>query len=204
MQISVDGSIRESHPLPATMGKLISDIKNDLLSSGRVALSFSLDGRVVDSEYEKEIAAMPPGTFRELSVEAADPKALCLATLAEVANHIQPIIDESARIADLIDTGKEAQALGRIAPCVEVWGAIVKAVHNITQLMQVDTREITASGESLSDTLRRLVELLQSVKNRVDARDMVGVRDAMKHEMPDVARRTAAQLESLTSRVAAK
>jgi hypothetical protein len=159
---------------------------------------------VVDSEYEKQITSSSPSSFGELAVETADPKTLCMATLGEVCNHIQPIIEESARIAELIDTGKEAQALGRIAPCVEVWGAIVKAVHNIAQLMQVDMASVSTGQESLSATLRGLVDLLQAIKNHLDARDMVSIRDTMKHEMPDMALRVSAQLEALSSQVATK
>jgi len=204
MEISVDGNPREVCVLPATVGKLISDIRNDLLDGSRVLLSYSLDGRIVDSEYEREISGMSPGAFKILTLETADPKALCLATLDELRNHIQPIIDESARISELIDTGRDAQALGRIAPCVEVWGAIVKAIHNIAQLMQVETDKVSANDETLSEGLGALVELLQMIKNHMEARDLVSLRDAMKHEMPEVARRIAAHLDALSGQVAAK
>jgi hypothetical protein len=204
MEISVDGSPRNTHVIPATIGTLIADLKNDLLDDGRVILSLTLDGRTVDGEYEKEVAGMSPGVFGRFSVETADQKTLCLATLDEVAHHIQPIIDESARIAELIDTGNEAQAFGRIGPCVEVWGAIVKAVHNIAQLMQVDMMSVAACDETLSSALKGLVELLQSIKNHVDARDLVALRDVMKHQMPEVAKRIAAQLDALSNQVAAK
>lgn len=204
MKITIDGNASQTRSASVTIGKLLSDVKNEVLESGRVVLSLCLDGRVVDSDYERQVAMSPPSSFGELTVETADPKALCLATLGEVCNHIQPIIEESARIAELIDTGREAQALGRIAPCVEVWGAIVKAVHNIAQLMQVDMESVSTGQESLSGTLRGLVELLQSIKNQLDARDLVSIRDTMKHEMPDMARRVSGQLEALSSQVATK
>jgi hypothetical protein len=204
MHISVDGTRREAEALPETIGGLISGLKSDLLADGKVVLSVSVDGRVADAEYQREIADRPAADFGEVSVETADPKALCLATLEEVRNHIQPIIDESGRISELIDTGKEAQALGRIIPCVEVWGAIVKAVHNIAQLMQVDINEVATSDEALSETLRSLVDLLQSIRNHMESRDLVSIRDVMKHEMPEVARRVGAQLEGLSNLVAAK
>lgn len=204
MEISVDGNRRDVSEQPATMGKLISRLKSDILATGRVVLSMEVDGRAVDADYEKRIQERLVEEFSEILVETADPKELCLATLDEVANHIQPIIDESARISDLVDTGKDTQAFGRIVPCIEVWGAIVKAVHDITQLMQVDMNQVATDDETLSDCLRALVGLLQKIKDSMDARDLVAVRDAMKHEMPEVADRIATQLEALSSLVAAK
>ncbi len=204
MQVTIDGTPRETNGLPSSIGRLISELKSDLLAAGKVVLSVSIDGKVIDAQYEREISTLPVDSFTELCVETADPKSLCLATLDEVRNHVQPIIDESARISDLIDSGRQTQALGRIIPCIEVWGAIVKAVHNIAQLMQVNTAEVSAGQETLSDTLRALVDLLQSIKNHMDSQDMVSLRDAMKHEMPDVARRIGAQLESLSALVSAK
>jgi len=204
MEISVDGNRRDVSEQPATMGKLISRIKNDVLAGGRIVLAIEVDGHAVDADYEREIHDRPVGDFRKVSVETADPKTLCLATLEEVSHHIAPIIDESARISDLVDTGKDTQAFARIVPCIEVWGAIVKAVHDIAALMQVEMDQVATNDESLSESLRALVELLQRIKDSMEARDLVGVRDAMKHEMPEVADRIAAQLEALSSLVAAK
>jgi hypothetical protein len=182
----------------------LSDIRRDVLSSGRIVCAISLDGNAIDAQYEESIAEESVENFGGLIIETADPKTLCLATLEEVAHHILPIVEESARISELIDSGKEVQALGRIVPCMEVWGAIVKAVHDIAQLMDVDMDDIASEDESLSQSLRSLVDLLHNIKSAMDAHDMVTIRDAMKHEMTAFAKRVSTQLEALTSLVAAK
>jgi hypothetical protein len=203
MQISVDGAQRETDVSPGTMGRLISNIKSDLLATGKVVLSLSVDGRAIDAEYERQICELPVEKFGELSVETADSKKLCLATLDEVHHHIAPIIDEAVRISDLLDAGKQEQALGRVISCTEVWGAIVKAVHNIAQLMQIDIDQVRAGDQSLRETLRSVVALLQTIKNHMDSRDFVGIRDTMKHEIPEVAKRFDAQLTALSRMLSA-
>jgi len=204
MEISVDGNRRDVASMPATMGDLISDLKCELLDSGRVVLSLAVDGRAVDARYENEIAGRPVSDFQGITLSTADPKTLCLATLEEVANHIQPIIDESARISELIDQGRHSQAMGRIMPCLEVWGAVITAIHNIAQLMQVNLDEVSTGEESLTDSIRALVSVMQSIKAAMDSRDLVSIRDALKHEMPETAHRIAAQLDALSNMVAAK
>ncbi len=204
MNVHIDGICQDPDTQAVTIGRLLSDIRRDALSSGRIVCGISLDGNAVDTQYERCVSEQSVENFSELVVETADPKTLCLATLGEVARHILPIIEESGRIGDLIDSGKEVQALGRIVPCMEAWGAIVKAIHDIAQLMEVDMDEIAAEDESLSQSLRSLVELLQSIRSAMDARDMVTIRDAMKHEMTAFAKRVNTQLEALTSLVAAK
>jgi len=204
MEISVDGVAREVPALHGTMGGLIGELKKDVLSQGRVVLAVSVDGRDMALKAQGEIAGRRVDEFSTLSVKTADPRELCLATLEEVSNHIQPIIDEAGRIAELIDQGKEAQALGRIVPCLEVWSAIVRAAQNISELMQVDLNGVTANNESLPESVRALVGLLGELKAGMDARDFVAVRDAMKNRMPEVSGRIAVQLDALFAAVSAK
>jgi hypothetical protein len=89
-------------------------------------------------------------------------------------------------------------------PCLEVWGAVTTAIHNIAQLMEVNMDEVSTGEESLTDSIRALVTVMQSLKAGMDARDLVSIRDTLKHEMPETADRIAAQLDALSNVVAAK
>lgn len=204
MEVSVDGARLDIASRPITIGTLIRDAKETVISRGRVILSVSIDGREMDAEAEREIADKPVTGFRRLVLETAHPRDLCIETLQEVARHIQPVIDEGARISELIDTGKEKAAFDRIVPCLEVWAAILSAMQKVATLMDIDIAKISADGESLPEGVKGVIGFLQGMRDALAERDLVSVRDALKHQMPQVARRMTAQVEALSAAVAAK
>ena len=204
MQIKVDGKNQEDKFSAKTAGKLLSEMRQAVTSAGRVITSIEVDGKELSQAEEKKMASARVKEFNLIEVRTAEPRELCLATLQEVGRHIQPIIDESARIASLIDTGKEVQAFERILPCLEVWSAILAAVQKIAALMQVDVKQISSAQEPLSESVGALVRFLQCLKTSIDGQDLVAVRDAMKHEMPEVAARISAQISALSAAISSK
>ncbi len=203
MEISVDGLSLSLEGPPPTVGRLIDELKTRAARSNRVILSIHLDGSDLDIVAQRRVADRPIEDFESLAVETADAKSLCVATLEEAGRHIQPVIDEAGRISELIDQGKEADALGRMAPCLEVLGTIVAAVEKVSILLELDLNEVAVEGASLADIITRLSEFLRSLKSSIDARDLVAARDSMKHELPEVASALEQQLSALSSAVAA-
>ena len=203
MEILVDGKKRHVDPLPDTMGELIHDLKSAAAQANRVVLSIAADGQELDVAAQREIAWKHLEEFSSVSVETADAKVLCLATLEESARHIQPVVDEANRIGELIAAGKDSEALRRIAPCLEVWSTILTAVEKVAVLLELDIREVVSNGASLNTVIEELSQFLHSLKSSIESRDLVAVRDAMKHEMPEIAGRLEAQLGALCSAVSA-
>jgi hypothetical protein len=203
MDISVDGEKRPFDNPPETIGGLIDEVKTRAARSTRVVLSIRVDGADLDVAAQKRIAQSPICDFSSLAVETADAKSLCVATLEEAGRHIQPVIDEAERIGELIDQGKDGDALGRMAPCLEVLGTIVAAVEKVSILLELDLNEVAFEGASLADIITRLSDFLRSLKSSIDARDLVAARDSMKHELPEIASALEQQLSALSSAVAA-
>jgi hypothetical protein len=204
MKILVDGKRQDMRPLPKTMGNLIADLRTAVTNAGRIVLKVSVDGRELSEGDEAKIASHPISGFGTVAVATSDPKTLCVSTLEEVSRHIQPVIDECERIANLIDAGKELAALERILPCIEVWGAILATVQKVSILMHVNVSEVSADNEGLSEAIAGVGRLLGGLKTSIDSHDIVSVRDAMKYEMPEIAKRVAGQIQALSAAIAAK
>lgn len=204
MKILVDDKRQDMRPLPKTMGNLIADLRTAVTNAGRIVLTISVDGRELSEDEERKIGPEPITRFGAVAVATSEPRALCLSILEEVGRHIQPIIDECDRIASLIDSGKELPALERILPCIEVWGTILATVQKVSGLMQVNINEVSTDKEALSEAVAGLVRLLQSLKASIDSHDMVSVRDAMKYEMPEIAKRISGQVQALSAAISAK
>lgn len=203
MEISIDGERREVALLPATIGTLIDELKTSVGQDDRVVLSVSVDGKEMDICRQQEIADTPAGQFGSVEIETADAKVLCRATLEEAGRHIQPVVDEASRVAELLDAGKDTEAFSRILPCLEVWSTIMAAVEKVAILLELDIREVTTGEASLPEVIQELAEMLRDLKEGIDARDLVAVSDAMKHEMPEVAGKLSEQLAALCSTIAA-
>lgn len=204
MEISIDGRTREVEDLPDTIGKLIIGLKNAVGQANRVVLSVSLDGQRIDADGQRRIADRRPGEFSSVSLETADAKVLCLATLEEAAKHIEPVVDEASRIGDLIDAGKDDEALRRIVPCLEVWSTIISAVEKVGILLEIDLDKVATDEATLNAVIEDLAEFLRGLKASVDTHDLVAIRDRMKHEMPEMGARISSQLAALSSVITAK
>ena len=203
MDISVDGHVQPLNPLPRTIGVLLDELRTSAAREHRVILSVRVDGADVDINAQRRIATEPTSRFSAVAVETADAKSLCVATLDEASRHIQPVIDEAARLSDLLDAGRESEALARISPCLEILGTIIAAVEKVSILLELDLHEVAHDGSTLAEVVGRLTDFLRDLKKSIEDRDLVAVRDSMKHELPGVADSLAQQLTALSSVVAA-
>jgi len=203
MEISVDGRTRRLDKLPDTIGELIDDLRESTIENERVILGVRVDGEDLDIAAQRRVASRPAADFSSIEVETADAKTLCIATLEEAGRHIQPVVDESLRISELIDAGRSEESLSRIIPCLEVWGTLIAAVQKVAVLLELDLNEVVTEEATLAEVVSRLAEVLRSLKANIDAHDFVAVRDSMKYEMPEVAGKLDRQLEALSSAVSA-
>lgn len=204
MEISVDGSIRQLDSPPETIGQLILQLKAEVSDTHKMVLSVSLDGAEIDLARQHEIAASPASDFSRLEFETTDGRLLCIATLEEAEKHIQPVLEEAARIADLLDAGKEAEAFSRILPCLAIWSTLIAAIQKCAALMDLDLATVCSGDTSLNDVVARLTDFLADLKSNIDAHDLVAVRDGMKFEMPEIAQMLSDQLSTLCSVVSSK
>ena len=203
MQVLVDGQAHAFDSMPVTIGGLLKEIRSSVVSQNRVILSINLDGAEMVAPAQVNAAGTPSANHSMLEVVTADARELCAATIEEAARHISPVVDESLRIADLIDAGKEEEALTRIATCLEVWGTIMAAVEKVCMLLGLKLEEVSHRDTTLADDIAGLAGFLQTLQSAIEARDLVGVRDTMKHEMGDVADRLENQLSALCTVVSA-
>lgn len=203
MEVLVDGQARAFDNMPVTIGGLLEEIRSSAVSQNRVILSITLDGAEMVAREQADAAGTPSANHSMLEVITADARELCAATIEEAARHISPVVDESLRIAALIDAGKESEALTRIATCMEVWGTIMAAVEKVCMLLELKLEDVSHRDTTLADDIAGLAGFLQTLQTAIDARDLVGVRDAMKHEMGEVADRLENQLSALCTAVSA-
>jgi len=203
MEISVDGRARRLDKLPDTIGELIDDLRESTIENERVILGVRVDGEDLDIAAQRRVASRPAADFSSIEVETADAKTLCIATLEEAGRHIQPVVDESLRISELIDAGRSEESLSRIIPCLEVWGTLIAAVQKVAVLLELDLNEVVTEEVTLAEVVSQLAEVLRALKANIDAHDFVAVRDSMKYEMPEVAGKLDRQLEALSSAVSA-
>lgn len=203
MEISVDGHQRRLREIPETIGELIDELKESIIEEDRVILGVCVDGTELDIAAQRDIARKASVDFSSVTIATADARELCVATLEEAARHIQPVVDESLRVSELIDAGRKEEALSRIIPCVEVWSTLIAAVQKVSILLELDLNEVVADDATLAEVIGELAEILRALKANIDAHDTVAVRDAMKFEMPEIAGKLDRQLEALSSAVSA-
>ena len=201
MDILIDGENRTVETLPKTMGELIGDLKDAAGRTDRVVLSVSVDGSEMDMTAQEGIAGRPVDDFSSVELGTADSKLLCSATIDEASRHISPIIDEAGRIAALLDEGKDDDARLRIVPCLGVLSMIIAAVEKVSILLSLDLSGISNNGVSMGDVIAELASFLQALKIAIDSGDFVAVRDAMKHELPEIAQKLEEQLAGLSRTV---
>ena len=203
MEIAVEGVGCTLDPLPDTIGLVIDVLKSNAARQGRVVLSVRIDGADTNMAGQQQLADRPSEDFSQIEMVTADAKELCVATLEESARHIPPVVEEAERVSDLIDAGEETKALQRLAPLLEVWSTLVAAVEKVSFLLELDLNEVADDGVSLADVIHELSVFLQHLKAGIDSRDLVSVRDSMKHEMPAIAEKLNGQLTALCSAVSA-
>jgi hypothetical protein len=159
---------------------------------GRIIVEAHLDGRPLPGEMLAD-PAFASQTGGEIRLTTAEPRALVLTTLLDVADALEAARDVQRDAAELIQTGQLDAALPRLSEALSVWEQARQVVVHGCELLNISphtpvpvSREQTPAqgpGVTIAQRADILAGHLGEVKRCIEVRDWTGLADALLYDM---------------------
>ena len=184
MIVTLDGRRIDREFTPGcTLQTLIDELRGDLCD-GRLVVSVAVDGHDCDESELEDRLTQPLGAEAQVDLESGDRCALSVAALRYIGMELRDAGQRQADVADQLNAGQTAEAVGQIGEFVQTWQTCRTAVVQCSGLLGRNLTEETFNGQTVERWLADLVQRLREVRDALDARDMVLLADLIHYEMP--------------------
>ena len=186
MIVTLDGRRIDHDLTPGCSLQALIDNMRDELPAGHLVVSVAVNGREFGENDLIDELSQPLDTEDQVDLESGDRLALSADALCGVAEQLTETGRLQPEIADQLNAGQVAQAVGRISEFVQTWQACQNAVVQCSGLVGRDLTQEQFAGRSIENYLGELVERLRDIRDALDARDMVLLADLIHYEVPDL------------------
>ncbi len=179
---------------------LVDEVRRQQLGA-RIVVSVIIDGEpVLEPELTVRLAS-PIGDVQQIDFESADPAALSVSALREVAGELATARDELADIGKLLAAGKSDNAIEGFCGFLGAWRNSQQAIGQCGRLLQRDLTQEKVDERSIEEHLTELSLSLREMRDAFESRDMVLLSDLVAYEMPGLCDRWSEILVDLAERI---
>jgi hypothetical protein len=186
MIVTLDGQHLEANFTSAdTLQALIDRVRAKHLRD-RLVVSVAVNGQVLLPEDLDARLSQPPAAEDQIDLESGDPRAIAADALRHAAEQLAAAGRAQQEVADQLNAGQVAEALGRVGESVGVWRAGQQVVVRCCALLGEDLTAVEYGGRPIREHLSELAEKLRELRDAFEARDMVLLADLLHYEMPSL------------------
>jgi hypothetical protein len=168
-------------------------------AAGRLIVHVHVDGERLDDEqlHSDAVASMSAADVRLTSVPAGD---LVQQTLRDARSVLDELCQEQADAADLIEAGKTADAGDALGTVIGSWMNVQQALGMAAQVMDWDMDDAADAQHTIGQVIEQLSEQLVSLRQAIEQNDPIGVSDALRYDLSDIAQTWNTMLGTLIER----
>jgi hypothetical protein len=179
---------------------LVDEVRHRQLGQ-RIIVSVIIDGEsVVEPQLTVRLAS-PIGDVQQIDFESADPAALSVSALREVAGELGTARDELAEIGKLLAAGKSDDAIEGFCDFLGTWRNTQQAIGQCGRLLERDLTQEKVEERSIEEHLGDLSASLREMRDAFESRDLVLLSDLVEYEMPGLCERWSEMLGDLAERI---
>jgi len=180
-----------------TVGQVLSHLQR----MNRLVVQVLIDGQ---EPPPGEMAAMRRTALdgHSVFIETADPRALAMQVLDEVAAQIEQAGPLKDQAAELLQKNQLAKAMEKLGGCLRSWQTAQESIEKTAELLRLDPGVICVEGRALQDMLTEFAAKLRAIKGALEQRDFVLLSDVLLYETADTQRQWLAAVGAMRSMVA--
>jgi hypothetical protein len=203
MIVTLDGQRLEADFAAVdTLQALIDRVRVEHLRD-RLVVSIAVNGHVLLPEDLDTRLSQPPAAEDQVDLESGDPRAIAADALRHAAEQLAAAGRAQQEVADQLNAGQVAEALGRVGESVCVWQTSQQVIVRCCGLLGEDLTACEYEDRPIREHLSELTEKLRELRDAFEARDMVLLADLLHYEMPSLCETWDALLSHLADGIAA-
>ena len=154
-----------------------------LASSGRLVVEVRLEGQELVGD-DLDQRRHDPVDQSELRLYSADPRQLALTALQETLIELDTVGQAQSPGCRLTATRPREQAMHEVGAAVNTWIRLQQALSQSIELLGISLDQVSIDGVSTVDLIGGLAEQLKQLRGLLEARDVIGIADALAYEWP--------------------
>jgi hypothetical protein len=167
------------------LGVVLDAARDRLSAAGRVVVEVQLEGKTLGSDAlagQRELNL----AGSELRIYSADPRELAITTLVAVREQLAEGRTAQVEAADLFQQDQFGPAMKRLGQAMEIWNHTPEALTKSAMILNFSEQQIAPDGRTLAQLSSALVVSLRNLRDLIDAKDTVGLADALAFEWPQI------------------
>lgn len=166
-----------------TVGEAIVEVAAIARERGRVIINVMVDGNSWNDDqlanrehYER--------TAREVDLQSADLADLVDQTLSGATMELTTAGALQKEAAELIQSDELGPAMEKLGTALDIWLVVHEAVVMTAEAMELDLDALKIGEGSINTGIDRLNRNLLTLRDGLEARDPVGISDALMYDLP--------------------
>jgi hypothetical protein len=179
-----------------TLGQALEAGRAAAERDGRVIVEVFCDGEPASADELTDSESLArPAIVGELSLVSAEPRELVAATFDDAAAALTDLRETQRDLAEKIQQGGTAEAVGALGEVFEVWEAARQALEQGAEMASIDLERDNA----FADLIAGLTDRLKEVARTVEHRDWSTLADELEFELGDQAERWSKKFTELSA-----
>ena len=193
-----------------TLGVALLKVQNEEIGNQEVISSVWIDGEPLTAERLAEWKDRPTRDFCEARINAPTRRQLTAKSLTALSQSLTESKVEREQIVDHICKGRSEEAMKALPDYLEIWNTVQRALAGVCRLLDLDLESLevygpqayTGADRSQMVTIRlgQLTQLLQQMKDALQAADLVVLGDIVNYDLADLTDDWQDLLEELADR----
>jgi hypothetical protein len=160
-----------------TVGHVLSHVQRE----NRLVVNLLLDGLPPDLTRLGHLRASPL-EGHTLFIETAEPRAMALEAIDEVAAQLREADRLRTEAVDCLHRNQPGPAMEKLSGCFSTWNNAQESVCKTAQLLRIDLDRVRVGDRSLTQLLTHFGDQLREIKGALEGRDFVTLADILAYE----------------------
>ncbi len=202
MIVTLDGQKLETDFVAGTtLAGVIDTVRRDMCDK-RLIVSVAVNGTTCDdAALATDQLGAPLDEADQIDLESDELEPVAADALRQIATEIAAIAEDSSAAADSIRAGDVTAGIREVGKFVNVWQTCQRALIEASQLLGRDLTQWQNAHGSVTASITKLAQSLETLRGALHARDMVLLADVISYELPDVCAEWSSVLGALADDV---
>lgn len=188
MEVFVDATRVDFAPAAeSTVEEMLREVQQHHCPPGRIVVGIRCDGREVAPGAMASTLRQNAGEMQRIDVVTGTAEELVIDALQQATRSLDDSEDASRRAADLLVEGQTREGIQLLGECSQVWKQVHDALSRSIEMLNVDVASLEVRDLSFQQAIERPRDVLQQIKQALQAQDYVTLADVLQYEFIEAA-----------------
>jgi hypothetical protein len=184
MDITVNGAPHNMKVEPTnTLGQVYQELVQSLAQSGKVVSSVQVNGESLPGGRIWDLASSPISDIHTLELAIQEVDDMVRDTLASTDEHLENLVTEIEKTANMFRIGDELEAHQRLGTCISGLQWFLRALNTFQSFLHLDFTQMTLAQTTAEEAVQEFVPVVDDLLDAQSEGDVILMADLLEYEL---------------------